>query len=94
MPTGFRFYGLRHTGNTLAAESGASLKDLMVRMGQPSVRAALLYPHSTLKRQREIANDMDARVRTDRKEGDGHSQTEGRLPLSRARIGHTSHGED
>ena len=30
----------------------------MVRMGQSSVRAALIYQHSTLMRQREIAHDM------------------------------------
>ncbi len=77
LPVGFRFYDLRHTGNTLAAESGASLKDLMVRMGQSSVRAALIYQHSTLKRQREIAHDMDARVRKHRTEGDGHGQEAG-----------------
>jgi integrase len=29
MPDGFRFYDLRHTGNTLAAQSGATLKDVM-----------------------------------------------------------------
>lgn len=39
LPEGFRFYDLRHTGNTLAADTGAKLKDLMVRVGQsPSAR--------------------------------------------------------
>ncbi|WP_284454699.1 hypothetical protein [Actinomadura madurae] len=31
-------HDLRHAGNTLAAESGATLRDLMERMGHESVR--------------------------------------------------------
>jgi integrase len=31
LPKDFRFYDLRHTGNTLAADTGAKLKDLMSR---------------------------------------------------------------
>lgn len=65
LPAGFRFYDLRHTGNTLASETGASLRDLMVRMGQSSVRAALIYQHSSLKRQREVADALDQRVRAE-----------------------------
>jgi len=30
---GLHFHDLRHTGNMLAAESGAGLKDLMAQMG-------------------------------------------------------------
>ncbi|MFD1832667.1 tyrosine-type recombinase/integrase [Streptomyces desertarenae] len=69
MPEGFRFHDLRHTGNQLAAETGATLKDLMVRMGQSSVRAALIYQHSSLERQREIAHGLDDRVRRELKAG-------------------------
>ena len=65
LPAGFRFYDLRHTGNTLLAESGASTKDLMVRMGQSSYRAAMIYQHSTAKRQRELADKLDAHVRAE-----------------------------
>jgi integrase len=46
MPDNFRFYDLRHTGNTLAADTGAKLKDLMVRAGQSSERAQLIYQQS------------------------------------------------
>jgi integrase len=35
---GVRFHDLRHTGNTLAARSGVSTRDLMARMGHDSVR--------------------------------------------------------
>ncbi|MFJ9459120.1 tyrosine-type recombinase/integrase [Kitasatospora sp. NPDC101447] len=64
LPRHFHFYDLRHTGNTLLAEEGASLKDLMVRMGQSSTRAAIIYQHSTDGRQRQLAATLDTRVRT------------------------------
>jgi integrase len=64
---GFRFYDLRHTGNTMAADTGAKLKDLMVRAGQSSERAQLIYQHSQPKHQRKIAADIDAEVREQRK---------------------------
>jgi len=44
---GLHFHDLRHTGNLLAAASGASLRDLMSRMGHDSMRAALIYQHTT-----------------------------------------------
>ncbi|MFI6800739.1 hypothetical protein [Streptosporangium canum] len=40
---GLHFHHLGRTGNMLAAESGAGLKDLMPRMGHDNVRAALIY---------------------------------------------------
>ncbi|MEO3808074.1 tyrosine-type recombinase/integrase [Sphaerisporangium sp. B11E5] len=40
---GLHFHDLRHTGNMLAAESGAGLKDLRARMGHDNVRAAMVY---------------------------------------------------
>ncbi|MBD2828263.1 hypothetical protein ID875_07790 [Streptomyces globisporus] len=33
LPEDFRFYDLRHTGHTLSTQSGATLKDTMVRAG-------------------------------------------------------------
>ncbi|MGW5822272.1 tyrosine-type recombinase/integrase [Streptomyces noursei] len=63
MPEGFRFYDLRHTGHTLATRSGATLKDTMVRAGQSSEKAALIYQHSDLERQQEVASGLDDLVR-------------------------------
>ncbi|GGU32182.1 tyrosine-type recombinase/integrase [Streptomyces violascens] len=63
LPEGFRFYDLRHTGNTIAADTGAKMKDLMVRAGHSSERAQLIYQHSTRKHQRKLAGDIDADVR-------------------------------
>jgi integrase len=43
---GLHFHDLRHTGSTWAAETGATLRDLMERMGHSSSRAALIYLHT------------------------------------------------
>jgi integrase len=67
LPPNFRFYDLRHTGNTLVTQSGGTLKDVMVRAGQSSEKAALIYQHSPMDRQKEVAQGLDARVRAARK---------------------------
>ncbi|MGV9302748.1 site-specific integrase [Nonomuraea sp. NPDC003727] len=53
------FHDLRHTGNNLAANAGASIRELMTRMGHSSTRAAMIYQHSTDERQREVARKLD-----------------------------------
>lgn len=60
--TGLRFHDLRHTGNTLAAATGASTKELMARMGQSSPRAALIYQHATQDRDAAIAAGLSSMV--------------------------------
>ena len=52
------FHDLRHTGNTMAAAQGASLRELMERMGHSSPRAALIYLHATRERDQKIAAGM------------------------------------
>lgn len=69
MPEAFRFYDLRHTGHTLSTRSGATLKDTMVRAGQSSEKAALIYQHSDRERQKEVASGLDKMVRAARKKG-------------------------
>lgn len=49
------FHDLRHVGNTLAASTGASLEELMSRMGHASTRAALIYQHASQDRDKVIA---------------------------------------
>ena len=63
---GLHFHDLRHTGNTLAAGTGASLRDLMTRMGHSSARAALIYQHATSERDQAIAASLDDLVRRHR----------------------------
>jgi len=53
------FHDLRHTGNTLAAATGASTKELMARMGHASPRAALIYQHALRDRDHAIAQALD-----------------------------------
>ena len=62
LPDDFRFYDLRHTGHTLTTRSGATLKDTMVRAGQSTERAALIYQHSDAERQKEVAAGLDQMV--------------------------------
>lgn len=50
-----RFHDLRHTGQTLAAAAGASLADLMRRLGHSSMAAAKRYLHATDSRDKQIA---------------------------------------
>ena len=53
-----RLHDLRHTGNTLAAATVASTKELMARMGHASAQAALIYQHATAERDRAIADAL------------------------------------
>jgi integrase len=52
---GFRFHDLRHTGQTLAAATGATVKDLMRRLGHASPVASYRYLHAVDGRDAEIA---------------------------------------
>jgi len=51
-------HDLRHTGNQFTADAGANPRELMARMGHDSSRAALIYLHSSAKRQRDLANKV------------------------------------
>lgn len=59
---GLHFHDLRHTGNTLAGEGGASLRDLMERMGHDSVRAAMIYQHPTSEASHRIADSISGMI--------------------------------
>jgi integrase len=56
--SGLHFHDLRHVGGTLAATTGASLKELMARLGHSSTRAALIYQHATRDRDEAIAKSL------------------------------------
>jgi integrase len=75
----FHFHDLRHTGNNLAAATGASLRDLMHRMGHQSTRAALIYQHATEQRDRQIAAGLDDQIAKERDRArNGHGPGEHR----------------
>lgn len=54
------FHDLRHTGQTLAASTGASLADLKQRLGHSSNAAAQRYMHAVEGRDAQIANALSA----------------------------------
>ncbi len=53
-----RFHDLRHTGATLAAASGATLAELMQRLGHSTVSAALAYQHAAQGSDKRIAAQL------------------------------------
>ncbi|MCV7381461.1 site-specific integrase [Mycobacterium alsense] len=53
-----RFHDLRHTGATLAAQTGATLAELMGRLGHSTVSAALKYQHIAADRDAQIADAL------------------------------------
>jgi hypothetical protein len=57
-------------GNTLAAATGASLRELMVRMGHSSTRAAMIYQHATRERDDAIAAAMGQALVSARRQAD------------------------
>ena len=50
-----RWHDLRHTGAVLAAATGASLAELMARLGHSTVGAAMRYQHAASERDQIIA---------------------------------------
>lgn len=67
MPESFRFYDLRHTGHALTTDSGATLKNTMVRAGQSYEKAALTYQHSDHERQKEVESGLTKTVQAERR---------------------------
>jgi integrase len=59
---GLTFHDLRHTGATHMAQAGATLKELMARLGHESSRAALIYQHATADRDRRNADAVDRTI--------------------------------
>ena len=57
-----RFHDLRHTGAVLAASTGATLAELMARLGHSTASAALRYQHASQDRDEVIAAALSALV--------------------------------
>jgi integrase len=56
------FHDLRHTGAVFAAETGATLKQLMRRLGHSTVSAAMRYQHATDEGDRLIAAKLSDKM--------------------------------
>jgi integrase len=59
---GLHIHDLRHTGNLFAAQTGASTRDLMARMGHDDMRAALVCQRATSEADQRIAVRLSALV--------------------------------
>ena len=70
-----RLHDLRHAGLTLAAQSGATLREVMRRAGHSSTDAAMRYQHAADDRDRDLAARLEGAA-------------EARRPAQRARSGH------
>lgn len=70
-----RLRDLRHAGLTLAAQSGATLREVMRRAGHSSTDAAMRYQHAADDRDRDLAARLEGAA-------------EARRPAQRARSGH------
>jgi integrase len=57
-----RWHDLRHSGAVLAAQTGATLAELMSRLGHSTPGAALRYQHAAQARDMEIARRLSALV--------------------------------
>lgn len=55
-----RLHDLRHTGAVLAAQTGATLAELMARLGHSTPQAAMRYQHAARDRDKAIAAALSA----------------------------------
>jgi integrase len=55
----FRLHDLRHLAGTLTAQAGATLREIMDRLGHASPQAAMRYQHVALERSERIARAID-----------------------------------
>lgn len=55
-------HDLRHTGASLAGEEGASMAELMYRLGHSTPAMAMRYQHSRRERDRDLGRRLSARA--------------------------------
>lgn len=53
-----RFHDLRHVAQAFAAEAGATLPELMARLGHPSPAAAMIYLHARAERDQALTDAL------------------------------------
>lgn len=57
-PFPLNFHAMRHTGAVMAAQAGATLADLMGRLGHTTPQAAMIYQSTSAERDRKLAERM------------------------------------
>lgn len=63
--TGLHFHDLRGSGATWAATAGATVRELMSRLGHTTPTVALRYQHATLERDQAIAERLGRLMRAE-----------------------------
>lgn len=66
-PAELHFHDLRGTGATLATAQGATLREVMARLGHRTTRAAMIYQHATADRDVTIARLLGDAIDTARR---------------------------
>jgi len=61
-----RFHDLRHVAQVFAAEAGATLPELMARLGHATPAAALVYLHARTERDQALTDALSAAMTGDR----------------------------
>lgn len=56
-------HDFRHTGASMAGEEGASLAELMYRLGHSTPAMAMRYQHSRIERDRALSDRLSDRAR-------------------------------
>ena len=59
-----RFHDLRHVAQVYAAEAGATLPELMARLGHASPAAAMIYLHARAERDHALTHALSAAMGT------------------------------
>jgi hypothetical protein len=88
---GLHFHDLRHTGGTLTAATGATLKELMARLGHSSVPGGTDLPARHPRPRpghREGPRDVRARRAERRREAAGYRRTRGEGSVSQTPVWH------
>ena len=67
-------------GTTVAAQTGATLKELMSRISHPNARAAIIYQHAAAGRDRTIAAALDRLVKAEQSKMRVDRKRQGRKP--------------
>ena len=85
---GLKFHELRYAVGTLAAQTGATTKELIARRSQLSTPAAMIYHHTSAERDHRIAERLGAMVDQERRSLRDTSIES--YPARGARVGHTA----
>lgn len=83
---GLHLHDLRHAAGTMAAQQGATMRELMARLGHASSAAALRYQHAAERRDAVIADALQTVIDAARAAGE-HRNDRTESPASKSAAG-------